>query len=437
MTDEQHQHDGHSHRSLSVPDAPFDAANQSLADALRASFAVLKVIMIVLIVAFMFTGVECVEDHQQAVVLRFGKLRTGEDQVRGPGLSLAAPFPIDETLLVGVTAETLNFNSHWFQLRPGEEDKSINNISRPGQGLNPAKDGALLAGDKGLVHVKWFVVYRIVDLPAFVATVSDANDDTTKDLIQTLLENSAVRAAAEFTSAEITQTQTDAFARQVKRLLNQELQHLRTGIEVTTLQAPSTTVPVQTRAAFARVTKAENEKEAKIQQAKQEYNRILNATAGRAHRKLIAKLDELEVARAENDPDRQAAVEAEVDRILADEPGGRAGAMIAVARAEHDETIQGLRGDAEEFHDLLDRYQAAPKLVMEWLWQQTQRRVLSNPGVTKNYLPPGQKELRLVIQPDPEARRQDEIDLYMEESGAAGPPKGAEWEIVPEPITTK
>ncbi|KKN79090.1 hypothetical protein LCGC14_0344180, partial [marine sediment metagenome] len=118
----------------------------------------LPAFMIVLVVLFTFSGLKCVEEHQQAVVLRFGRLRP---HVRGPGLSWALPFPVDETLRVGVTAERLQFfEIHWLGLRPDEQGLALNRISRRGQGLNPAYDGALLTADKALAHVKWSLVYR-------------------------------------------------------------------------------------------------------------------------------------------------------------------------------------------------------------------------------------------------------------------------------------
>jgi regulator of protease activity HflC (stomatin/prohibitin superfamily) len=409
------QHDDHSPRTLNVAEAPFDAANQSLADALRSAFRVLKTIMIVLIVLYMFSGFECVEEHQKAVVLRFGRLLTGEHQVREPGLSWAYPFPVDETLRVGVTAETLKFlDLH----TPASETRF--------GGLHPGRDGALLTGDKGLVHVKWSLVYRIADLPAFVAMVSDANDETSRNLVETLLQNAAVVSAAQFTAAEITQTRTDAFAKQVKRILNEELTRLGTGIEVTTVEIPSATPPGQTLAAFEAVTKAENQKDAQIQRAKQERNEILNQTAGRAHRELIEKLHELELAKAAGDQEQLAALDLQIDEILEKAPG-EAGAMIREARAEYTETIQRLRGDVEEYESLLTEYRTTPRLLIDRLWHDTRRRLLTNPGVTKYYLPPGKKELRLLIYPDPEDRRLDEIELYRQHAGGR-------VELVPEPI---
>ena len=130
--------DQHASRALHVADAPFDAANQSLADALRASFGVLKVIMVLLVVWFLFSGVTCVQETQQAVVFRFGKLQSAASET---GLHLAFPYPVDETLRIGVAAETLTFDSHWFQVRPEEEGVSLSMISRGGQGLDPVHDG--------------------------------------------------------------------------------------------------------------------------------------------------------------------------------------------------------------------------------------------------------------------------------------------------------
>ncbi len=463
----EHDHDHHPHRTLNVADVPFDAANQSLSDALRASFRVLKAIMIVLVVLFLFSGLKCIQSHEKAVVLRFGKLLTGEGAVREPGLSVAFPFPIDETLRVSATAERIASDSHWLHLTPEEQELPLSRVVRGGRGLHPARDGALLSGDKGLAHVKWSVVYEITDLAAFVATVSDANDETAELLIETLLENAAVEVAAGFTAQEITQTRKDTFTKAVLRSLNEGLEQLGTGIRVTTLETPNATVPVQTRPAFTKVTKAENEKTSRIKKAEQQYNKVLNATAGVAHRKLIGNSDlskpmlmeELEKARAADDlarvqklegdigllnlldaaeeagdADKAERLEQEIERILVEEATGLAGTMIRAARAEHTATIQGLRGDVEQYVALLPEFQTTPRLLLDRLWQETKSRVLSNPGVNKVYLPQGKKELRLLIHPDPEARREDEVDRYKRESGVGRTRDPMDFEIVPEPI---
>ena len=419
------------HRTLNVPDAPLDAANQSLADALRASFSVLKAIMVVLIVLFMFSGFKCVEEHQGAVVLRLGKL---EPTARGAGLSRAWPYPIDETLRVGITAETLKFfDTHWFQVRENEEGLALNQITRYG-GLHPKHDGSLLTGDRGLAHVKWSLVYRIEDLPLFVANVADANDTKTRKLIQTLLENAAVRAAAGFTAAEITQTRTDELAKGVKRLINEELARMETGITVTTVEIPVATVPLQTRKAFANVTKAENNRTTKIREAEQKRADLLNAAAGASYEALLAELDKLDAARARGDQGAAAEIEQGIDHILEHEASGITGAAINREKAFYTQVVHAVRGDVEEFQALLAECQRTPRLLVDRLWQETERRILGSTGVKKWFLPPGQKEVRIKLGPDPRDKRAAEQRKYREqEEGAELDEPGLELELgIPE-----
>ena len=90
-----HEHDTHTHRNLEIAETPLDAANQSLADALRASFGVLKGIMVVLVVLYLISNVRSIDAHEEALTLRLGRLH---DVVDRPGLVWAFPFPIDEII---------------------------------------------------------------------------------------------------------------------------------------------------------------------------------------------------------------------------------------------------------------------------------------------------------------------------------------------------
>src|SRR5436190_20274143 len=69
--DDEH---GHVHDvPLAVVEEPLDPANQSLADALRASFRVLKAVMLLLIVIFLFSGMFMVDQNEVVVLSRLGK----------------------------------------------------------------------------------------------------------------------------------------------------------------------------------------------------------------------------------------------------------------------------------------------------------------------------------------------------------------------------
>ena len=66
-------HNPNPSRSLKVIEAPLDPANQSLAEALRTTFRILKFFMVVLVVLFLASGAIVVDQNEQAVVFRFGR----------------------------------------------------------------------------------------------------------------------------------------------------------------------------------------------------------------------------------------------------------------------------------------------------------------------------------------------------------------------------
>ena len=84
-----------------------DPAQQSLADALRLSFGILKIVMIILAVFFLASGVFIVDQKQAALVLRFGRPVGGlrDPTVYEPGLHWALPYPIDRVVTVGLAKE--------------------------------------------------------------------------------------------------------------------------------------------------------------------------------------------------------------------------------------------------------------------------------------------------------------------------------------------
>src|SRR4030042_6819989 len=81
----------------------FDAAGKSLSEALRISFIILKIIIIVLVVVFLASGFRTVEPDEQALVLRLGKIHgIGEGRLIGPGLHWVFPYPIDKIVKIPV-----------------------------------------------------------------------------------------------------------------------------------------------------------------------------------------------------------------------------------------------------------------------------------------------------------------------------------------------
>ncbi len=120
-----------------------DTAGRSLSDALRISFIILKVIMIILVIAFLASGFETVASDEQALVLRFGKIRgVGEGRLLGPGPHWIFPYPIDEIIKIPVERKVnLPIDSFWYFQTEQEKLSNQKRPVRPDLPLDPKKDG--------------------------------------------------------------------------------------------------------------------------------------------------------------------------------------------------------------------------------------------------------------------------------------------------------
>ena len=119
-----------------------DAAGRSLSDALRISFAILKVIMVVLVVGFLASGFRTVETGEQGVVLRFGQIQRTE----GPGWVWVFPYPIDELIRIPVDKRiNLPVKTFWYkETREDIEGPGVIPRNYRAESLDPLQEGYCL-----------------------------------------------------------------------------------------------------------------------------------------------------------------------------------------------------------------------------------------------------------------------------------------------------
>ena len=80
--------------------SPVDSAAQALTEALHSSFAIVKVVMAILFVVFVFSGLFKVEPQEKAIKLRFGKpVGTGDQVLIGSGTHWAWWLRREDTLI--------------------------------------------------------------------------------------------------------------------------------------------------------------------------------------------------------------------------------------------------------------------------------------------------------------------------------------------------
>lgn len=401
---QQHdQHNGHEHRDFKPEERPLDAANQSLADALRSSFSILKGIMVVLVVLYLFSNVRRIDGHEEALRLRLGRLLPG---VQPPGLVWSFPFPIDEIVpLPTKKSNEMMIKSHTFARRSGEHGQPLSFISRsPNEGLHPTLDGALLTADAGLIHCQWKVTYKINDVSQYVSEILGKKIEAAEQLIKTMVETVGIQVASELTAEEFIRTRVDHVQAEMRRRINDRLTAIHSGIVVTLVEVFEPTPPIQVRESFDRTQQAENWKQRRIREAEQERTKILNEAAGAAHKRVVALLDEID-ATAEGPNKEQ--LRAELDHMLDSEVEGQAGQLLKDASSYRTVTVSQMQDDVQLYRSLLPEYEHNPQLLIARLWEATKQKILNYPGVTKFYRP-ADTQLRIHIPLDPEEERMAE-----------------------------
>lgn len=401
----------------------FDAAGKSLSEALRISFIILKIIMIVLVIVFLASGFRTVEPNEQALVLRFGKIHgVGEDRVLGPGLHWVFPYPIDKIVKIPVAKkQNLPINSFWYYQKPSELLPGAK--SRPSLTLNPIIDGYCItrgmrqiqtaasnASDYNIVHCKWQLTYKIDDPERFFKNTytddakpgqsyADVIEISIKPLLENLFEDVVVTAMVHYTIDEAISSQ-DRIPKHVKRLLQEKLDRIESGIEVVSVQLTDITWPRQVDNAFLASIRASQDSQKAISEAKGYAENTLNETAGPVAEELFEAI-------------KDETVRGGGKEFLWSQLAGKSQEKIADARAYRTKVVETAKANAEYLQKLLPEYRKRPRLVLQKIYQDAIEYVLNNVD-EKMIIQPTEgargRQIRVLLNRDPTIKPKSERD---------------------------
>jgi len=369
-----------------------DASGKSLSDALRISFVILKIIMIVLIIAFLASGFKTVGSDEQALVLRFGKiLGVGEERLLGPGPHWVFPYPIDEIIKIPVERMVnLPINSFWYyQTKEELLGEDLKQRSRPGEKLDPIRDGYCITrsekqkdaiadsdgSDYNIVHCKWQIAYKIDDPERFFRNVYvadakpgeayfDVITQTVNPLLENLFEDSVVTAMVDYTIDEAIKSQ-DRIPKHVATLLQEKLDRIESGIKIVSIYLTDITWPRQVDEAFAASIKASQSSQKAISEARTYAGNTLNEAAGPVAERLFATLHDKNIGEEERES-------------LWSQVAGKAGEKLAQSRAYRAKVVEVARANAEYLQQLLPEYRKRPQLVIQKIYQDAMEYILNN-----------------------------------------------------------
>ncbi len=393
-----------------------DLAGEFLARALKHSFVVLKIIMVILVVLFITSGIFQVGPDENALVLRFGKIQefrseTGENvKVLGPGLHWNWPEPITEIIKIPVGREqTVAIESFWYFETAAE--KLGTSPGRPGPTLDRKRDGycltrgesltGLAGADYGIVHGKWQLTYKIKDIEKFYTNIYyeapgpgedflDVASESVDPLLKAIASDAIVRTMVKYTIDQA-KANEDSIKNNIKRLIEQKLKRLGSGIVVEDFSAGRITWPRQVAAAFDDPTLAGQKKDQDLRDARSYADKMLSAAGGARAAEILAAL-------------KRPNLSEEDSRLYLSELSGASRDIIAKAYAYRTTVVAAARANADYFQKLLPEYRQRPKLVVQRIYWDAVEEIFDNATETI-IVPSSADEIRVLINSDPAQRR--------------------------------
>jgi modulator of FtsH protease HflK len=356
MNDHPHSHDEPTAPGL-PPETPVDAGSQALSEALRSSFAIVKVVMVLLVLLFLASGFFTVGPQERAILLRFGRpVGEGEKALLMPGLHWSLPYPVDESIKVSISGlQQVTSMIGWYAVTP---EQMLAGIEPPAYGtMNPIVDGYVLTADANIIHTKATLTYRIKDPIRYVFGFVNASN-----AVQSALDHALLHAAADFKVDDILTRDIAGFQEEVRRRVTQRVEQEDLGILVEQCSAQSVR-PRQLKDAFDKVTTAEQERGKLLNSARTYENQVTNKASADAN------------------------------------------TLISLAHSERVRYVSDMAAQADKFQKILPQYRDHPTLFVQQSLTETLGRVLTNVH-DKIFLadtPDGKpRELRLLLNREPQ-----------------------------------
>lgn len=301
--------------SVAVERERLDPANQALADALRISFMILKLVMVFVVGLFIAGGFYQVEQNQRAVELLFGRVQgAGREAIAKPGWHWVWPYVGEVILIPAPTAlQTLDVDSFWYYMT--EKEKTLGRVTRAEKTLQIVRDGysltstrradrALLMDDSdggglgrgerelsvtdyNLVHTKWRIEYYVTDPITFVRNLWDGRKRgwfIVDRLLRSVLSDAVINVSAHRDIDWILWQNTNQFTNDVGVLMTARLDALDVGLTANLILIDKS-IPHQVRPVFNKATAALSMKNAMLETAGAKAREIVNKA--KAQEKII------------------------------------------------------------------------------------------------------------------------------------------------------
>ena len=329
----EHEHD-HEPHPAPAPVMPDDAGSQALAEALRSSFVIVKVAMVLMVLAFFGSGFFTVNSSEKAIILRFGRIvGEGQKALLSAGWHWSYPYPIDEVIKIPIAEiQSVDSTMGWYAMSHEQEVfYKTSGIEPPASpSLNPAIDGYVLTADRNIIHTRATLYYHIADPKSYVFEFASASNT-----VQNALNNALLYTAARFNVDDILTRDVAGFQEAVLQRVSDLTEQWQLGIVIDNCVVQSV-APRQLRDVFNQVTTA-----------RENRNKLLNNAHSYESQVLI-------------------------------QAGAQATSITNAAAADRARYVDSITAEAKRFNDLLPQYASNPNLFAQQTFLQAVGPALTN-----------------------------------------------------------
>ena len=349
-----------------------DTASQSLVNALRISFRILTVIMLLLVIVLLAQGWKRVHPGNRVLVLRWGK--ADRSRVAGEGSHWAWFYPIDEVHAFKIKTRPLSVNTFWPKTTEQAKKDVVEGKKKAEDEEAPvldAGDGYIMTGDLNVLESRWAINYRLLDRPdAIIKYYNEFGPDEVPMaavgltqrpgymaadlLVKAALENAIVRESARFPVLDVIYGTQHAVLREaVAKSVAEMVRDLDCGIEIIpgSVKLESIRPPQSVKNSFDAVKAAQVQVGTQIKNAQTERDKLLVAEAGAASGPLLgAAIESWWEAKHEGAQAVMTQQETEINRLL-DNAAGNVANIIRDAKAYSQRIVDEARADANQLEE--------------------------------------------------------------------------------------
>lgn len=201
------------------------------------------------------------------VVLRFGKYSSTEQ----PGLHFKLPFGVDEVVSVQIKRE--------FKLDFGFNTLGATNPDQMSK--DPQREKSMVTGDLNAALVEWSVQYKVDDPKLFSFHVHDPGQ-TLRDLSEATMRE----VVGDHTVDEVITVGRQEIQIKALERMRELVKEYKLGLSIDQVQLGNVNPPQQVQASFNEVNQAQQDREAMINMANGDYNKVVPRAQGEAAQKI-------------------------------------------------------------------------------------------------------------------------------------------------------